>query len=192
MILVAIGERGKSLDVPQEEMDLLIDKSPKVTVKGGCWKLLLSQGSLSLSIPCWLIRKDIWQWTIVLFGKLLFFGPEDGCVNLMSHMPSQGFPAGKMERTILFRFRSASAYAFLGWMDSGAMLIRIMLELLLGRLWNRSFERVPYAIQLLLTFLNQSDDSEFLVIWKCFFPCLLWFPAGFIWYALDEASASNP
>ena len=170
MILVAIGKRGKSLDVPQEEMDLLIDKSPKVTVKGGCWKLLLSQGSLSLSIPCWLIRKDIWQWTIVLFG----------------------FPAGKMERTILFRFRSASAYAFLGWMDSGAMLIRIMLELLLGRLWNRSFERVPYAIQLLLTFLNQSDDSEFLVIWKCFFPCLLWYPAGFIWYALDEASASNP
>jgi len=64
MILVAIGERGKSLDVPQEEMDLLIDKSPKVTVKGGCWKLLLSHIK-TLSIPCWLIRKDIWQWTIV-------------------------------------------------------------------------------------------------------------------------------
>lgn len=91
----------------------------------------------------------------------------------MSHMPSQGFPAGKMERTIWFRFRSASAYAFLGWMDSGAMLIRIMLELLLGRLWNRSFERVPYAkwwIQLLLTFWNQSDDSEFedRVLWWIF------------------------
>lgn len=28
----------------------------------------------------------------------------------MSHMPSQGFPAGKKEITIWFRFRSASAY----------------------------------------------------------------------------------
>lgn len=67
----------------------------------------------------------------LLFGKVLFF-LESWCVSLMSHM--SGFPGRKMETTTSFRLTSASAYAFLGWTDSGAVLMQIMLELLLDRL----------------------------------------------------------